>query len=283
VIAGGDRARVAVLVPCFNDPLVLDAVTSIDESEPVEVAVVDDASTEPAALAALDELRRRGVNVIRHAQNRGLAQSRMSALHATQAPYVYPLDADDLAVPGILAQMADRLDAEPGLDLCLGDYAEFGDSNAIIAVPERLDPYRLLYTHEYGPSLFRREPLVAVGGWAQPGHVGLAYEDWHLLMSLVERGARAGHMGPGVIVYRRRLHGGRMLSAARKRHRAIYRSLRRAHPQLFAARRAHRRASDLSRARKVLYPIVYGGRPRFAFELKIRFWLDRLGVWTLRR
>ena len=34
---------------------------------------------------------------------------------------------------------------------------------------------------------------------------------------------------------------------------------------------------------KVLYPIVYGGRPRFGFERWIRYWLDRRGLWTLRR
>lgn len=281
--AADAQARVAVLVPCFNDPLVAEAVASVSEGEPVEIVVVDDASEDAATLEVLDGLRRDGINVVRHSQNQGLAQARMTALGATRARYVYPLDADDLTVAGILAAMADRLDADPDIDICLGDYAEFGDSDAIIAVPEHLDPYRLIYTHEYGPSLFRRSALEAAGGWAQPGHVGVAYEDWHLLMSLVEHGSRAVHMGPGVIVYRRRMHGTRMLAQARRRHRVIYRSLRRAHPKLFAARREHRRASDLSRTRKLLYPFVYGGRPRFSFEVRIRFVLDRLGIWTLRR
>jgi glycosyltransferase involved in cell wall biosynthesis len=247
------------------------------------VVVVDDASTDPATRATLDELAAQGVRVLRHQVNRGPAEARMTGLEATTAPYAFPLDADDLAVPGIFSAMADRLDAEPSAAICLGDYEEFGDHESIVAVPEKLDAFRLAYTQEYGPSLFRRDVLEAVGGWRQPGHQGPAYEDWHLLMSLAEGGHGSVHMGPGVVIFRRRLHGERMLKSARQAHRRLYRDLRRAHPDLFRDVRAHRRASSLPRRRKWLYPFVYGRRPRFAFERRVRFWLDRRGIWTLRR
>ena len=276
-------ARVAVLITCFNDVLAAEAVASVDEREPVEVVVVDDASTDAATLEVLERLRGDGVRVIRHERNLGLAAARATALRETTAPYVFPLDSDDHAVPGALAQMADALDEAPWAATCLGDYEEFGDHRSIVAIPEQIDPFRLVYTQEYGPSLLRRTVLEAVGGWTQPGYTGPAYEDWHLFMSLAERGERAVHLGPGVIVYRRRLHGGRLLSNARRHHRRIYRGLKAAHPQLFAARRAHRRASDLPRHRKLLYPFVYGARPRLPFEQKLRFVLDRTGIWTLRR
>ena len=35
--------------------------------------------------------------------------------------------------------------------------------------------------------------------------------------------------------------------------------------------------------RKLLYPIVYGGRRRFGWEQHVKSLLDRVGVWTLRR
>ena len=95
--------RIALIVPCFNDgDLVREALASIDEDEPVEVVVVDDHSTDPATLAMLEELSSQGVRVARHEENRGVGPARQTGLRETSAPYVFPLDADDLAVPGRL-------------------------------------------------------------------------------------------------------------------------------------------------------------------------------------
>jgi glycosyltransferase involved in cell wall biosynthesis len=277
--------RVAVVIPCFNDgPLTAAAVASIQEDEPVEIVVVDDVSEDPATLATLARLERGGISVARHDANKGAGEARMTGLAATSAPYVFPLDSDDLAVPGALAAMADRLDADPGAAVCFGDYDEFGDSRIRRAVPDRIDPYRLAYTNEYPvSSLFRRSWLERVGGWCGGGYKGRSYEDWNLWMALAEAGARGIHAGPELVVYRRRLHGSRKLQAGKRRHRQLYRELRVAHPRLFADLGAHRRASDLAAPRKLLYPLVYGARRRFPFEARIKGLLDRAGVWTLRR
>ena len=278
-------ARIAVIVPCFNDAgLVREALSSIDEDEPVEVVVVDDHSSDPATLAMLEELESQGVRVVRHSENRGVGPARQSGLTATSAPYVFPLDADDLAVPGALAAMADRLDADEGAAVCFGDYAEFGDSEMLRAVPERLDPYRLAYANEYPiASLFRRSALDRVGGFTPNAYAGSSYEDWNLWMTLAESGARGVHLGPGRPTYRRRLHGDRKLQSGKRRHTELYGELRREHPLLFERLREHRRSSELSAPRKLLYPVVYGRRRRFRFERRVKSALDRLGVWTLRR
>ena len=66
----------------------------------------------------LDELSSQGVRVARHKENRGVGPARQTGLRETSAPYVFPLDADDLAVPGALAAMAERLDADPAAAVC---------------------------------------------------------------------------------------------------------------------------------------------------------------------
>jgi hypothetical protein len=121
--------------------------------------------------------------------------------------------------------------------------------------------------------------LEAVGGWQ---HLGSGYEDWRLWMTLAERGCHGVHAGTGVLTFQKRLHGERMLGAAKTDHRALYSALRREHPRLFEQVPQHRRASSLSPLRKLLYPIVYGGRRRFRFERRAKAWLDRIGLWTLR-
>jgi glycosyltransferase involved in cell wall biosynthesis len=280
-----DVSRVAVVIPCYRDgALLVEAVRSIDEDEPVEVVIVDDGSRDGTTLEAIRVAEEEGARLVRHERNLGLIAARMSGLEATHAPYVFPLDADDLAVAGGLGRMADRLDAAPGAAVCLGDYAEFGTQNVIRAVPERLDPYRLAFTNEYPVSaLFRRTALERVGAWGARAFSASPYADWNLWLTLACQGDEAVHMGPGVITFRKRFTGQSMLDEARSRHREMYRELRERHPEVFGQLGAHRRRSDLGRARRLLYPLVYGGRRRFPFERRVKLLLDRLGVWTLRR
>jgi glycosyltransferase involved in cell wall biosynthesis len=272
---------VAVIIPCYRDgALAVECVRSVQEAEPVELVVVDDHSDDAETEAALAALAAEGVRVLRHERNLGLAGARATGLGATSAPYVFPLDSDDLAVPGALGRMADVLDRHPEADVCFGDYLEFGRSQLVREVPPELDAYRLAYTNEYPVSaLYRRTMLEAVGGW--PRMAG--YEDWHLWMTLVERNARAAHLGPGALTYRRRLHGNRLLTASKRVHPELYARLRRDHPDLFGKLAEHRRRSTLPPTRKLLYPVIYGGRRRFTWESRIKAALDRLGVWTLRR
>ena len=279
--------RIAVIVPCYDDGATLpDTIASIEEPEQVELVVVDDGSRDPQTCELLAQLERDGVRVVRHERNRGLVAARMTGVEATRAPYLFPLDSDDCAVPGALSRMADALDGRPDAAVCYGDYLEFGRKDLVRAVPEAIDPYRIAYTNEYpAAALFRREVLERLGGWN--GELGLpSYEDWHLWMKLAEQGRVGVHLGHGQLTYRRRLHpegAARLLDLGKEQHVDLYRRLRTSHADLFERLPEHRRRSDLSVPRKLLYPIVYGGRRRLPFERRVKRLLDRIGVWTLRR
>lgn len=279
-------ARVAVLIPCYEDgATLLDAVRSVQEDEPVDVVVVDDGSRGEETIRALAEAEAAGAHVIRLERNGGVVTARMRGLETIEAPYVFPLDADDELVPGTLARMADRLDAAPEAAACFGDYLEFGGvEDNVRPVPTAIDPFRIAYQNEFGAPLLRRSALEELGGWApaddDPEDFG--YEDWHVWMGIAERGWPGVHLGPGVVSYKRRLHGERRLQSDRKRHARVYRRLRRLHPSLFRKLSEHRRRSPLSPLKKLLYPVVYGRRPRYGFERSVRVWLDRRGLWTQR-
>jgi glycosyltransferase involved in cell wall biosynthesis len=280
------RARVAVVIPCFNaGPLLLEAIASIDEPEPVEVVVVDDSSTDPATRELLERVEGDGVRVLRQTPNGGCAVARTTGVGATSAPYLFPLDSDDLALPGMLSRMADRLDADPGAAACIGDYEEIGGYPVMRAVPDRLDPYRVAYTNEYGVgALYRRSVVEPLGAWRDPGgQEQRGYEDWNLWMDLAEQGERVIHMGHGVPVYRRRVMDTGVNHDSRRRHAHLYARLREGHPGLFAEVGRNRRRSDLSPVRKVLYPVVYGDRRLLRGERVLKPLLDRARIWTLRR
>jgi len=248
--------RIAVVILCFNDgPLAQEAVASIQESEPIEL-VVDDGSTDPATLAALTQLETDGVRVLRQA-NGGLAAARMAGAAFTSARYVFPLDADDLAVPGALARLADALDANPQAGMAYGDYAQFGDWEGVFPTPKSFDPWALTYGNPYGAcSLLRRSALEQVGGW----QLRDGYEDWDLWMAFAE----AGWDGVRIdgLAYRRRLHGSRMQGSARKHHQETYRLLQQRHPVLFASRLTLRDDSPLPTLTKLLYPLLLSARQR---------------------
>jgi glycosyltransferase involved in cell wall biosynthesis len=254
--------RIAVIVPCFNDgPLAQQALASLAAQEAAEVVVIDDASSEPATLQALEALRREGIHVIRHEVNLGLSGARMTGLRATAARFVFPLDSDDLLVPGALRALADVLEHDPRVAVAFGDYEEFGERSRTCRVPQSLDAFRIAYRNEYPvSSMFRREALSRVGGWRDVGGL-VGYEDWHLWMSLAEHGERGVHVGPGQVVLRRRIGASRMLGDAGSRHRELYGHLRRLHPRLFSEIAAHRARTDLPLTGRWLYPILYGGRP----------------------
>jgi glycosyltransferase involved in cell wall biosynthesis len=276
-------ARIAVIIPCYRDGALVPAtVKSVREPERVELVVIDDGSDDDVTRLALERLESEGVRVVRHERNLGLPAARSTGLRVTTARYVFPLDADDLAVPGVIGQMADRLDEHPEAAVCYGDYEEFEAVDRVRAVPARIDPYRLAYTNEYPVSaLFRRSVLESVGAW----HEIDAYEDWHLWMTLAEGGITGVHFGFGVVTYRHRMHVDtlRMLATARAFHKRLYTQLRTDHPRLFNELRAHRRRSPLHPIRKRLYPIVYGRRPRFHWDYRIKSLLERLRIWTVQR
>ena len=167
--------RIAVVIPCHDDgALVADAVHSVVEDEPVDLVVVDDASHDVATLDTLAALEQEGVRVIRSEANLGVGWTRTSGFWATTAPFVYPLDADDLACSGVLSRMADALEEDPGAAVCVGDIAEFGEHDLVREVPRRLDPYRVAYVNEYPiTALYRRAAIEPIGAWASLGAAGL--------------------------------------------------------------------------------------------------------------
>jgi len=244
-------ARVAVVVPCFDDGATLpETLASLEGQEPHELVVVDDGSTDAATLRTLAELEEGGVRIV-HRENGGLSAARMTGVEVTSAPYVLPLDADDALAPGALAALADALDREPGAALAWGDVEVWGELEARLEVARSLDPWLITYLNDLPvASLIRRTALVDLGGW----QMGSGYEDWDLWLALAEHGHRGVHVAAPTLRYRRRR--GRMLDGVTPRHADLYSRLRDRHGALFAARGRNRRRSTAPARAKLLFPLV---------------------------
>lgn len=257
-----DSPRIAVVVPCFNDgKYVGDAISSVQESEVVQIVVIDDGSTDTGTVATLAELEKSGTRVVRQA-NGGLSSARTRGIAETTAPYVFPLDSDDQVMPGALGALADVLDSTPDVSFAYGHVRLFGTQ-----VGQRRaqpwDPFTLLYSNRWVAScLFRRSALVESGGWSLAG----CYEDWDALLALAEHGHQGQAVDRDVLLYRRHAVT-RMNAGCHERHSEIYRTLRSRHQGLFAQRAVLARRSRTPLWRQALYPLVLGARPLYPWWL----------------
>src|SRR5262249_43087728 len=152
-----------------------------------------------------------------------------------------PLDADDVLIPGAIAALADALDADESAVAAWGDTCFFGDVEARVRSAPQIDPWRLTFVNEHPTTgMFRRGPLLEVGGWTFTG----GYEDWDLGMALAERGWQGTYVERPIARYR--VHGTRMWRAYTRRHDQILAELAGRRSDLFARRAETRRATRSS-------------------------------------
>jgi glycosyltransferase involved in cell wall biosynthesis len=260
------RPRIAAIVPCFNDGATLPAtLDSLRNQEPIELVVVDDGSDDPDTVRSLAELEAGGTAVVRQ-PNSGPAAARTAGVHATNAEYVFALDADDLVAPGALTDLADALDRDNEAVLAWGDTQMFGQASVRLPKARVLDPWHITYVNAIPTaSLIRRRALESVGGW----QLETGYEDWDLWMAFAERGWRGVHVPRTVAQHR--LHGARRWSRDFARHTQIEEELRRRHQRLFAERRRNWVRSGAPWRERLLLPLIF----RLPLSRAMRF---RLGV-----
>ncbi len=123
------RARVAVLMATHNDgPLLERAISSLISSEyPIDIFVVDDASSPPAGIP--DDMSA-NCTLIRLDKNVGLTNALNTGLkHILQGGYefVARMDADDWSFPSRFAKQVAFLEANPDLS-GVGTWAEYFDA-----------------------------------------------------------------------------------------------------------------------------------------------------------
>ena len=202
----GPAPRVSVVIPCHNMAGTLaETLASVAAQElegPVEVLVVDDGSTDGSG----DLAASLGAAVLRQPASGHPAHARNTGFAAAAAPYVLPLDADDLLEPGFLAATVAALDADPAAGFAYGDVREFGGGLPDeVHVTGGWDFVELTHRNRHGSaSLVRHAAWQAVGGY----DAGVGYEDWDLWLGLGHVGWR-GVKAPGAIFAHRRGDDGR--------------------------------------------------------------------------
>lgn len=185
---------IAVVIPHYNlSSVLMEAVRSALEQSPgpVDVLVVDDGSTEPAAAEVLAQAEAAGARVLRK-RNAGLSAARNSGLQDVLSHLQTPplgimfLDADDRLRPGCLGACGTVLSNRPevGVVSFWTHHFESVDwywTNVCPALPFQV------HSNEVATfSAYRTEAVLEAGGFREEMFLG--YEDWDFTNAIMARG-----------------------------------------------------------------------------------------------
>jgi glycosyltransferase involved in cell wall biosynthesis len=243
-----------VIVTCFELGDTLgEALASVDAQtfRDFEVVVVDDGSSGPETLAALERIDPARARVLRTA-NRGLPAARNHGVRHSLGELLCCLDADDRLHPEWLAKAVAALDRDPGLAFVSHWLHAFGDEEWDWKPTDCGFPALLDANTVNGAALVRRAAWDAVGGQDETLREGC--EDWDFWIKVVERGHR-GAILPEILFYYRRRAASMSRALVGAAHRRLYRQLIDRHPESFARHLGAlwlRRQQDLGRCRRDL-------------------------------
>jgi succinoglycan biosynthesis protein ExoU len=110
-----DRPFVAtIVIAAFNAEATIGAAlaSALEQTVPVEIVVVDDASQDATAHIVEAAKDRPNLRLLRQDRNAGPAAARNRAIEHSTAPWIAVLDADDIMEPDRIARLIARAEAE---------------------------------------------------------------------------------------------------------------------------------------------------------------------------
>jgi glycosyltransferase involved in cell wall biosynthesis len=197
---------VSVIVPVHNCALYLrECLESIQAQEaevPLEVVVIDDASSDGSGDIAAEFSG--AVRVVRLKEKSGAAAARNKGLEASRGGFFAFLDADDRRPAGSLLRQLAVLDASQEIDMVLGGIRQFFSPDAPDSLKERVKlPRGIQPGYVLGAMVIRRGSFARVGDFSTDVKVG-EFIEWFCR-------ARAAGLRAEVIddvVLERRIHAG---------------------------------------------------------------------------
>lgn len=168
--------KVSVIMPVYNVEKYLkrsiDSVLS-QEFEDFEVIAINDGSTDSSS-QILDSLAARDSRIKAiHQRNQGLVATLNKAIAISNGKYIARMDSDDYSMPLRFERQVEMLDSNPELILVGGSFELIDEDDVYLqreALPFRSKDLkrRLLLRNPFahGSTMFRREPVLTVGGYS---------------------------------------------------------------------------------------------------------------------
>lgn len=229
---------VTLITPFYNvGPVFHETAASVlrQSFQQWEWLIINDASTQPEALALLDDYRRRDprIRVIDLPHNGGPGVARNAGIQDAQCKYIANIDADDLLEPTALEKWVWFLETNPEYAFVKGYTVAFGAEEFLWSNGFHHGAAFLEANQTNPNGMVRASLYKTLGGYDEAIRDGL--EDWDFWL----RCAHAGHWGATIPEYldwyrRRESHTDRWAdwdTGARQQH--FRATLRRKYPELW--------------------------------------------------
>ncbi len=180
---------ISIITPCFNHGIYLeDAINSTLTNNGClnfEHLIINDGSTDEFTLNKLDELSKRGLNVI-HQENSGLAKARNKGISVSRGKYILPLDADNRIHPMVFKKAVEIMEQDPDISMTYTDARYFGLKQGLWKIG-KFNQFNLLVRNQIDAcSLIRKETLDEIGGYDE-NMPAMGNEDWELWIRMIHR------------------------------------------------------------------------------------------------
>lgn len=148
---------ISIVITCFAEgELLLEAIDSIRNQTvtPLEIVVVNDASTDRATIDVCQQLEHDShIHVVWRTTNGGPSAAREDGFRAAKGDIFVPLDADDLLPPNAIALIDQAFTAAPEAGFVHGKYIRQNTSDETLVVePGDISLQRMLSSRRFSPS-----------------------------------------------------------------------------------------------------------------------------------
>ena len=201
------QPSITVLMPVYNAERhfaeALDSVLAQTYTD-FELLCVEDGSTDssPAILARYAAKDSR-IRVLTNGENRGIAFSLNRGLEEARAGLIARMDSDDVSLPGRLALQAEFMSTHPDVLVCSGTIVLY-ETGLRVSLPLDDESVRICLLWQspfcHPAAMFRREPVLAAGGYDASMSPAEDYELWSRLAEIP--GWRFANLEPALLRYR---------------------------------------------------------------------------------
>jgi glycosyltransferase involved in cell wall biosynthesis len=170
-------STVSVIITCYSEgELLLEAVSSVQDQtvQPLEIVIVNDASTDPKTIEACQQLEANSqIRLVWRQQNGGPSAARNDGFQNARGSIFIPLDADDVLPTNAIELISQAFNTHPAAGFVYGKYCRqnYSEDSTIIE-PEDISLKRMLSPRQFslssqwsliGTTPLRRSLWEAVG------------------------------------------------------------------------------------------------------------------------
>lgn len=222
------KTKITIGIPSYNQQDFLsDAIQSaLDQTVKSEIIVVDDGSTD----GSLEIAQKFPVKVVSQV-NKGLASARNTAIMNMSGDYFFPLDADDMMKENCIEKILEVIESTDA-DIVAPSFKHFGMYNSEMILGQEpvtfkdfMAANRIAYF-----SAIKKSKLLEVGGYSP--RMVWGYEDYHLWVDLLKRGAKLVIIPDVLMLYRVKERS--MIHTALEHHNELIAQMVHDHPTLYA-------------------------------------------------